>query len=315
MRLQSNRHTGRVLPHHHTHFLALFGLLLSAGLILFGFSWAADSFTLTGDGAYSVNAVVPSSVPIVAARITSPQSGITVTTPTITVSGFCQVGNLIKVFRNDIMAGADFCSSNGTFSFPVSLFLGSNTLIARSYNALDEAGPDSSAVLVTYQPTAFSATAIPVNAGVPLGQLQILGDTSYHAFQLNQETSWLLEIKGGQAPYAVSINWGDGTSDLISRTAAGIFVVKHTYHSAPKEGRSYGIDINASDAAGNKANLHLGALLAVPPPTNKPNNEVLKIAWPIWLIALLLLISFAIGSWTEDRRIKAERRRATGLAT
>lgn len=312
MKFSHSRHSGRILPHHQTHYGALFALIWLAGLILLGFSAGTRSDTLTASDSYSVSAVVPSAVPIQAARITSPQSG-TVQVPTIVVSGFCQVGNLIKVFRNNIMAGADFCSQNGTFSFPISLFLGSNTLIARSYNILDEAGPDSAPVIVIYQPADLAASATPVNAGAPLGQFQILGDTNSRAFQLNQETSWLLEIKGGQQPYAVSINWGDGTTDLVSRATAGSFVVKHTYRSAPSSGRSYGIDISGSDAAGHKANLHLAALLAVTPKAPSGHNEVLTIAWPIWLVALLLLISFAIGSWTEGRRIKAERRQAAGL--
>jgi hypothetical protein len=98
---------------------------------------------------------------------------------------------------------------------------------------------------------------------------------------------------------------------LVSRSSGGGFVAKHTYREAPKEGRSYPITVSGSDAAGAKAILHLSALLAVTPPAPQIHRDA--IAWPLWVIALSILISFAIGAWVEEHHLRAKARLEQGL--
>ena len=116
---------------------------------------------------------------------------------------------------------------------------------------------------------------------------------------------------GGLAPYAVSVDWGDGTPpDLITRLAPGPFTVKHTY---AKVGTGYlntfPLIIRATDGAGHTAYLQLTTI--VNPATGSSssgsgsgkNNSTLNkliVIWPIWIVLLLMIISF----WLGERREK-----------
>lgn len=309
--LTHNRHSGKIIPHHHTAYLPLLLIVLAGGFLLLGFTSSALSDPPPVSGAYSVTGVVPTSVPVLAAHITSPASNQIVHNSQIVVSGLCQAGNLIKVYRNGVMAGSDFCSQAGSFKFPINLSLGANTLIARSYNILGDPGPDSPAVIITYQLAGATGGS---GATQVVSSFQILGDSSYQAFELNQETSWQLELQGGAKPFAVSIEWGDGQSDLLSRPDDGRFIVKHTYRNAPINGRSFTININATDTTGAKAYLHLPALMAVAAAKPAVTNGAVRVAWPIWIIILLIVLSFGFGAWVEgEHRKQDEQRRRNAL--
>ena len=119
------------------------------------------------------------------------------------------------------------------------------------------------------------------------------------------------------APYAVSIDWGDGTTDLVTRLAPGPFSVKHTYKQVGGYMGSYPLIIRAADAVGHTAFLQLttivgrdtgnqGAAAAAAANTNK-----LMIIWPIWIVLLLMILSFWLG---EKREKKIMERRLEALA-
>lgn len=139
----------------------------------------------------------------------------------------------------------------------------------------------------------------------------------YRGSLTGRDVTWPIEIVGGQAPYAVSVNWGDGTSDLITRLAPGPFTVSHTYKNS---GRGYlntfPLIIRATDAAGHTAYLQLTTI--VNDPTGANSNVVkgstqprldLAVLWPLWIVALLLVLSFWLGERREkkimERRLAA----------
>ena len=75
------------------------------------------------------------------ATISTPGNGQTFAVQPIKVSGLCTTGLLVKIFKNGVFAGSAQCIS-GSYSLIIDLFDGKNDLIARVYDALDQAGPD-----------------------------------------------------------------------------------------------------------------------------------------------------------------------------
>lgn len=254
------------------------------------------------DNNVKINAVVPPPRPDRPAIITSPTSGQTFSTNPVTVKGTCPAGALIKVFTNGILVGSVICSASGQFSVPVDLVIGRNDLTALPFNTLDQQGPTGNTVTVTLnQP--------PGGPGFST-ELLLQSENYYRGTTPGQEITWPIEIVGGLAPYAVTVDWGDGTQpDLITRLAPGPFTVKHTY---TKVGTGYlntfPLIIRATDAAGHTAYLQLTTI--VNPATGSttkgsaaansgPLNKLIVI-WPLWIVLLLMIISF----WLGERREK-----------
>ncbi len=286
-----------------------YGLLLALVLVVGGILLAASLSTHAADacggggftqctGSYQVDAVVPPARPGRPAIITSPTNGQTFSTDPVTVSGTCPSGSLVKIFTNGILVGSVICSASGQFSVPVDLVIGSNSLTALPFNALDQQGPSSPAVNVTFNQ--------PAGALGFSTQLLLQSVNYYRGVPPGTAVTWPITIVGGTAPYAVSIDWGDGTTDVITRLAPGPFTVTHTYKEI---GTGYlgtfPLIIRASDASGHTAYLQLTTLVnsAMFGTTNaapKTKTNTLLIIWPIWIVILLMILSF----WLGERREK-----------
>jgi len=64
------------------------------------------------------------------------------------------------------------------------------------------------------------------------------------------QLSWPITINGGTSPYALSIDWGDGTpSKLMSVTSAGPLSLTHTYQLSG----TYTVTVQATDKTGQPA--------------------------------------------------------------
>src|SRR5690606_30078196 len=82
--------------------------------------------------------------------ILSPEQDDRFTDSTVPVSGTCEAGYYVKLYRNDIFSGAAICTDGGTFSITTDLFAGRNDLQARTFNIADHEGPASAIVTVYY---------------------------------------------------------------------------------------------------------------------------------------------------------------------
>lgn len=309
--------TGRLTHHRETSYALLVFLVLILGGLIASFTWSAKADSDCGvpstpacTGSYSVTAVVPGPRPSKPAVITSPQDGQVFTTNPVTVSGTCPDKSLVKIFTNGILVGSILCGPTERFSIPIDLVVGKNDLTALPYNALDQEGPTSPTVHVTLnQP-----------AGGPgfSTELIIQSENYYRGTVPGSEITWPIELIGGQAPYAVSVDWGDGTSDLITRLAPGAFTVKHTYKKVGGYLGYFPLIIRATDSVGHTAFLQLTTIVnaakAGASNTGDQNNSItskLWIIWPLWIVLLLMILSF----WLGERREKAiMRRQLTALA-
>lgn len=256
---------------------------------------------------------IPSSPPTNPASIAVPSNGQTFTSLPITVSGICPNGLLIKLYINNVFAGSAVCT-NGSYTITASLFNGENVLIVRDYDNLDQAGPDSNSVTVTYNnPNVGSSIGVTLTSsfaklGAPPGSV----------------LSWPITISGGSSPYALSVSWGDGSQpDLISRAATGSFNIQHTYATAGV----YTILVKVTDANGDVAYLQLVGIASGAAGQSSSNtlntgttksNKGIKLTSTtlliiIALVIILPIITFFLGSRHRLASIKKRLERGEGL--
>lgn len=237
-------------------------------------------------GSIGIEGRISSPPPTTPATISIPRNGQSFNTLPVTVSGICPTGLLVKLFKNNVFAGSAQCT-NGSFSIVIDLFNGQNELVARVYDALDQAGPDSNTVTVSYDDprqgagTRVSLTTNFAKRGANPGQL----------------LTWPIILSGGTGPYAISVDWGDGkTPDLISQSFPGVFTIEHTYDNPGV----YNMIVKATDKNGGTAFLQLvgvanGPLSQTTAGQNAPDESSTttktRILWELIAILIPLIIS------------------------
>ncbi len=309
-KLSPHQHSGRRLPHRHTSFAALAFLVLLCCIVVGAFTinaLAGTPYTGPEAGSIGLSGKVAEPPPTVAAVIIKPGNGQHFSATPISVSGTCPKDVIVELFKNNIFAGATTCKDDKTFGLEIDLLYGSNTLVARVYDALDQVGPDSNTVTVFYD--ALPAQAAPLNSS-NLNDIQLLLRSSpvYRGVFPGQELKVPLEIIAGTPPFALSIDWGDSKSDLLSRSDNQPFNLTHTY---ARPG-SYQITIKATDAKGRLAFLTVLAIVngraetsgAASGGSSPPTKLSLLIAWPLLIFLILLILSFWLGEKREKHKLK-----------
>ncbi|MCA9332807.1 hypothetical protein KDA00_02940 [Candidatus Saccharibacteria bacterium] len=194
-------------------------------------------------GSIGVEGTISSPPPTQGATISVPTNGQTFTTIPVTVSGICPTGLLVKVFKNNVFAGAVQCT-NGSYSIVIDLFPGTNDLVARVYDALDQPGPDSNIVTVNFVDNRKGASS----------RVTLTSNYAKRGANPGEELIWPIILSGGIGPYAISVDWGDGSApDLISQEYPGTFNISHKYDSPGV----YNIVVKATDKDGVTAYLQL----------------------------------------------------------
>lgn len=245
-------------------------------------------------GSYGLEATKPKPPPTENATITLPSGGASFSDSPIEVSGVCPDGLLVQIYNNDVMVGAVMCE-DGSFSLQVSLFAGENNLTAIVYDLLDQPGPTSSAVSVTYNDTNLSA----------FGQLVTLTSAfGRRATPQGSNLVWPLQLSGGTGPYAFSIDWGDGSEpQLVSQGLAGNLNINHVYKNAG----IYNVNIQVSDTNGVSAFLQVVAVASgqASAPEGSSNQQAetepkpTVLWWPLIVLLVLLPTSFWLGKRSQ----------------
>lgn len=240
--------------------------------------------------------------PTDAPTISLPANGQVFTEIPITVTGLCTDGLLVRVFKNGVFAGAAMCEG-GSYNMQIDLFPGQNELSARQYDDLDQGGPESNKVTVVFD------IAVPTVPGAPgqVGQrISLTSNFARRGVDPGQELTWPFTISGGRGPYAVSVNWGDGKEELLTRESAGTFDVKHKYDRPGV----YRVVVKATDADGNSAFIQVVAIVngtaANTAGADQPPTAVrTKVLWqPSLIMFPLLLSSFWLGKRYQLKRIR-----------
>lgn len=199
-------------------------------------------------GSYGIEATKLQPPPTVPASIATPGSGASYgNSSTITVTGVCQDDLLVQIYDNNVLVGSVMCK-NGSYTIQVSLFVGQNQLSAIVYDDIGQAGPTSNLSTVNYN-----------NANITsFGQLVTLTSTYGRLSAAAGSTlTWPLELSGGAGPYAVSIDWGDGSkAELKSQSLAGALNISHAYQNAG----IYQVNVQVTDSTGVSAFIQLVAV-------------------------------------------------------
>ena len=314
-KLLAGHHTGKIRPHQHTSYASLAIILLMAVVPLLSASQSVAFASTNGGGAYQTYAVVPGAIPKDPPTISNLLAGqIFATSDPVLVKGSCPGGTMVKIFKNEVLAGATLCQ-NGSYQLSIDLFVGNNSVIARAYNTNDVTSPDSNPVSVQLLLPGSKLTGSDQlnNFGAPAGQFYVTSELFHRGATAGDTMSWPLILAGGQAPYAVNVSWGDGKTDLLSRGDTGRFDISHVYAKPGGYRGSYTIVVTATDQAGNKSFIQLIAIVSgnVQPAGIVSNvkggynySTVLRLAWQMLAVAAIVVISFWLGEKREAEVLK-----------
>lgn len=296
-RKQNKYNRWQEYPSHMKRYLTIFSSLalcsvLICSLVLSGLSKtyaAAPPAENPQNGAIGVEGKIPSEPPKTGATIVTPRNGQVFTNIPITVSGLCPTGLLIKIFSNNVFVGSTVCEK-GSYSILVDLFSGRNDLVARVFDNLDQPGPDSNVVTVTFDDSQFN----------PFGTSLLSLTSSYAKRGANprERLTWPVILTGGTGPYAISVDWDDSKPpDLISREFTGTIDLAHVYDNAG----IYKVVIKATDKNGLVAFLQViavanGAVISGAEADEGEVRVTTIMLWvPVILAAILILVSFWLG--------------------
>lgn len=298
---------------------AVFFLLLSVGVLLIGWTFRTNANPVD----LFVTAKIPAPPVSSPAVIEVPQDGTKVSSVPISVSGSCPsdgTGAYIKLYRNDVFSGVAICNASNRFQLQTDLFVGANKLMAKIFNKTDDPGPDSNTPTVYYEPAVPPSPGQPPVVKPPPGRppFTLITDYRYIGYRVGQTVKRELTVGGGNPPYAINIDWGDGTNSVVSRRQAGTFTAEHKYSQVGSgDLSSYTIKITGSDGDGRQAYLEL--ITIVNPSegpfagTLEPPKKWLWLAWPTYIVLLLMATSFYLGEREEFAELKKRgmlRRRA-----
>jgi hypothetical protein len=305
-------------------------LLLSIGVLLAGWTFQAQADDV------HVTAKVSAALPSGPAIITSPGDGTRFTEVPIAVSGTCPVDTYVKIYRNNFFSGTAICTTDGNFTLNIDLFAGANQLDAKVFNITDDEGPASIPITVYYdvpeQPTG-STTVEPGSTsptqpqtstpGVPSSSavvpFSIKSEFAYRGYKIGQTAELIFEASGGAPPYALNIDWGDGTNSVISQKEAGKVSASHRYKKVGNGTKgSFIVKVSGSDIDGRQTFLQLfllvspagvsGLVAGTLPSGPHLKTSWLKFIWPAYSIIMLMAFSFWLGEREEVIELKNRRR-------
>jgi len=280
--------------HFRNRLIAVIFAVLVIGCLSTSHAQAAVPPPGPAQGSSGLQGKVETPAPSTAPTIATPTSGQSFSKMPITVNGLCTTGLLIKVFANNIFVGSAMCNG-GSYSLQIDIFDGRDDIVARQFDALDQPGPDSNIVTVTYNNDAF------INTNVPL--LSLTSIYARKGANPGAKLEWPITIAGGTAPYAISVDWGDGKGqDLYSQPFSGTFNITHVYQSAG----IYVVIVKGTDKNGLTAFLQLvgqanGAVTQTTDKASSSNNNntatiIVKVLWvPAAFCIPLIILSFWLG--------------------
>lgn len=302
LKISHRQYSGQLRPHEHTSYLPLALLVFAVGLLLAALTSAAYAQSPSPQaGSIGLSGSKPAPAPMTTAPITSPKDGQRFNSLPITVSGTCPAETLVVIYKNDIFAGSTMCEENGTFSTKIDLLFGKNVLKTRVYDALNQAGPESKPVTVYYD-TPLPEAAAPGVIDFTGTQLLLNTDAVFRGKFPNEQLNVPITVIGGTAPFAINVQWGDSTNQVIPRGNNSTFNASHTYE---KPG-TYKITLQGSDSKQLFAYLSVAAIINGTPAEiitatsdSLPKNRILML-WPAYAVIATAVISF----WLGERREK-----------
>jgi len=315
-----SRHSWKIIHHRHTSHLALMIILLIVGIFLLFGNYFASAVNVSGT--VTIGAVVNGPPPSIGAVITYPKNNLElIKTYSIKVSGTCQIGTYVVVTNNGVPVGLTNCTSEGLFSVDVQLFLGNNVLKARNYDNLNQAGPETATVLVIVKLKDKTPVINPPDVPVTPENPTIIPDDDCDKYQTgklpksdqpyiaivcvprlflpNTIQKMGLIVWGGNPPYALSIDLGDGSDPkLLSIVEPGYQTVSLSYTTP----NIYKVSIKLIDSKGLtaavSASVQVSGIIIIPQIIL--SEDIFDSPWfktpvPLYMLAVAVTIGFWLG--------------------
>lgn len=308
LQLVPHEHTAKLKSHSHTSYAGLTFVMLAVGVMLAASSWSASAAPPAVNpqsGSVGLSGTVRGPAPTTSAVITSPRTGSSTSSTPITISGTCPTQTFVSITKNGVFGGATTCQDDGTFALQVDLFEGLNALVAQVTDALGQSGPSSGAVNVTYN---AASLAVPGSVGK---QLFLETNTSVVGGDPQQVIGRTVNIVGGSGPYAISWDWGDNQTSLVSQAGEGNVSARHVYVKAG----IYRVIVRVTDAQGASAYLQLVTVVNGPAEAVAASKGQglgalpghLIAAWPLYILAFLMVLFFWLGERRQIRKFQHQK--------
>lgn len=330
-------HTGRSLHRRHTSHGALFLVLVLTGILLFNNLGTLRAFGLQSSGSTTVTVNVSGDPPTIGADITFPTTNTTTKSEQIQVTGTCPSDLLVATYNNGIFAGSSVCAQDGTYATVIQLIVGINILQSQDYDGLNQPGPTTAQVVITREavPVPVIPTSnpdIPVIATTPTDiqsdpqpptvtpvapqptvnpcfdtsktdeldpdNPTIIANCIKRSIFTGDTISLPIRIVGGTAPYALSIDWGDGITELKTVLDNEYHTYQHSYSRAG----IINVSLKTTDAKGITSFLQTVVQVNGTTPAGAPSSIVAGLGsiWteapvPLYVAAVTLVLGFWVG--------------------
>jgi len=338
-----HKHTGRLIHHRHSSYPLLIALLIAIG----GFLYSAQQSVGAISQSVTVTATVPGPPPKIGARFALQQNHVMATQNVLPLSGSCASQTVVVVANNGQTAGSTPCTTNGAFSLPVQLQNGTNVLQAYDYDTLNQTGPETPILVVTYDTATSSVSAAQVQNSTALKSsypllntptfmsacynfkgatltsttttsLGVITGCILRGIQPGEQSHLGLTTYGGTLPYTASIDWGDKITSILKITDSSYQLIPFTYRSPG----IYTVAIHLTDARGATTFMQTmievdGAPTAIVSTTT--NDASSALAWleeipiPVYIFTLSLTVCLWIVTLAERHfkpHLYAKKRRA-----
>jgi hypothetical protein len=151
---------------------------------------------------------------------------------------------------------------------------------------------------------------------------------SYNVESVGQTVSYTMHMTGGEAPYAYTINWGDGSDQTIVRQTSDDFTISHKYGWINAAIVQKLVKVQAVDGSGQSSTLQLASIIRNPAYHNVVASATksgglwglfsrarpwLWLLWPGYVIVILLVFSFWLGEREELAELLDKKRSAVKL--
>lgn len=222
----------------------------------------AGHFVAASD--YEISAKVPAIPPTEAPTIVYPTDDTPVETGDVTIRGACPVATppvVVAIYDGDQLIGSVKCADDGTYQIVASLSAGTHQLVAKVFSITGDAGSSSPIITVQVQSVSRQYNSQYANgAGVgttPLSSLlRIVPRDIFVTLDGNHRVAWTGSIIGGEIPYKLTIDWGDGTVQTFDIYDESERTFTHTYQTPGM----YALRMTAVDAKGNTTQLQSTAI-------------------------------------------------------
>lgn len=187
--------------------------------------------------------------------VQAPGDNSTVEVQNVFITGQCYIIDpslIVVLLRDNQTIGTGPCLPDGTFRILVGLVKGANVIIPKYVTITGQSSGFGLPITLTYfqavtsiEPTPQNSTTIPVAEA-----LKIALHYDFVTYNDTSPTEITYTVSGGNKPYLVTINWGDGTQTTAKVSNNDPQTSKHQYDSVLPPSA---LTITAVDSTGQKA--------------------------------------------------------------